>query len=138
MRAAVASLFEMDLYSVPNFLEFQLERDAHLQMMDFFTKRGHHPTWVYKERKGGLKELLRIAEYDGGIDGYFYASVPSQTFKDCVHAIIVDTKLNIVHDPNPNQLALKLGPRDIRYFLSVSDFIISDGILMSYEEWKKL
>lgn len=66
-------------------------------------------------------------EYDGGINGFFFASVPSQTFKCVTHAVIINKDLKIVHDPNPNQLALKLKPEDIIciHLFNKTDFYIN-------------
>lgn len=62
-------------------------------------------------------------------NGYFYATVPSQTFPDVSHAVIIDTELKVVHDPNPNQLALKLRPEDVIQVDTVKDdwYINTDG-----------
>ena len=44
--------------------------------------------------------------------------------------------LNIVHDPNPNQLAMKLTPDDVINFTSMHDMIIGKtGKLFTIEEW---
>lgn len=45
---------------------------------------------------------------------------------------IVDIDLNIVHDPNPNQKALKLGPEDVVSVDTVKDdwHISVDGKLV--------
>ena len=37
------------------------------------------------------------------IDGFVMASVPSRTFKDVGHSVVMDLKGLIVHDPNPNR-----------------------------------
>lgn len=50
---------------------------------------------------------------DGGIDGYYYGVVESRTYKDVLHAVVVDSKLKVVHDPNPNQLCLGLEKENI-------------------------
>ena len=68
--------------------------------------------------------------------GFFYAIVPSQTFQDVFHAVVIDTDLNIVHDPNPNGSALKLTPDDVESFLSTREFIIGKtGKFFTQEEW---
>ena len=37
------------------------------------------------------------------IKGYVIASVPSRTFKDVTHSVVVNLKGKVVHDPNPNK-----------------------------------
>lgn len=130
MQAAVASLFELPLQEVPNFIAFGEQWLSIMQ--DFYKVRGYDMTTMFaKKDKWTLKD---IAEFDGGVDGYFSASVPSQTFEDCSHAVIVDTDLNIVHDPNPNQKALELGPEDVTSIDTVGHWHIdTEGNFVRYE-----
>ena len=94
-----------------------------------------YPTTINKD-KYDTDELIKIAHFDKGVNGYFYAGVHSQTFKDVSHAVIVDMDLNIVHDPNPNQKALLLKPEDITDILVMHDMIIGKtGKLFTLEEW---
>lgn len=37
------------------------------------------------------------------VNGVFFASVPSKTFKNCQHAVLIDRNGIVVHDPNPNE-----------------------------------
>ena len=65
-----------------------------------------------------------------------FAGVKSQTFENGHHAVVIDTKLNIIHDPNPNQLALQLNPDDILSFLATRLFIHDkNGNLLTKKEW---
>jgi hypothetical protein len=111
MQAAIASLFELELKQVPNFIE--LGSDWHEPFVKFFEDRGYGGYSQFNPQRIKYEEAVKALTYDNGVDGYFYATVPSQTFEDVTHAVICDTKMNIVHDPNPNQLALNLKPEDI-------------------------
>lgn len=94
MRAVCASLFEIDINQVPNFIEF--DRLWYFLMSMFFTVRG------YKiDHNCYYPESLT---YENSIGGYFYASVPSKTYKGVRHAVVIDMNGVIVHDPNPNKL----------------------------------
>lgn len=130
MRAVVASLLELDLNEVPNFIEYR--EASNFEMMKFFFDKKYHPCFIYKHNYT-TEQLIEIANICGGVNGYFYASVPSQTYKDGGHAVVVDLNLNIVHDPNPNQKCLGLKPDDIEYILTVGDFLIPDHIKMKHE-----
>lgn len=131
MQAAIASLFEKELEEVPNFIEF---KDSWWTLIDrFYMDNGYKHITPFNIDEGGKKrdlELVKnILKHDNGVNGYFYATVPSQTFKDVSHAVIVDTELRVVHDPNPNQLALKLKPEDVIQVDTVKDdwYINTDG-----------
>ena len=117
MQAAIASLLDKELDEVPHFLENLKKRDKGEDVKDH---ESHTILYLYKEgydcnvasgytgRDRNNKEytLAELAKIDGGLNGYFYASVPSQTFKEGTHAVIVDHNLKVIHDPNPNQLSL--------------------------------
>jgi len=113
-QAAIASLFELELNDVPNFIEMENSK-WYLEFMAFFVEQGYNtPTpFNINSHSFSKEEKLRILKHDQGVKGYFYASVPSQTYKGVTHAVIIDQEMNVVHDPNPNQLALKLKPEDI-------------------------
>lgn len=139
MQAVVASLFELELEDVPNFIEIPSEQLGWFVAMEkFFTDRGYEGlTRINKYRRDdGTDFLRRVARFDGGINGYLYASVPSQTFEGVGHAVVVDLDLNIVHDPNPNQLALKLTPDDVTDIQVNKKMIIGKtGRIFTEEEW---
>ena len=121
-RAAMATLFGKKLDEIPQFFP---DSKQTWNIFKYFKNEGYKPTFYKRnENKVSLEE---VAKYDGGINGYFYASVPSQTFKNGNHAVIVDTELNVVHDPNPNQLALKLKPEDVASIIVVKDWMIENG-----------
>ncbi len=125
MQAAIASLLDFDLDQVPNFIKFKEESSYRMNQfmkmfdyeMTFYDNRNIHP---FPDGRN-CPSLEEVAKIDGGVNGLFYASVKSQSFKDVMHAVIVDMDMNIIHDPNPNQLALKLSPSDVEQIICVRD-----------------
>lgn len=109
-QAVIASLLDLKLEEVPNFIE-DPKNFWHI-LWDFMEEQGYSDIgWEYPNAENPtLKERL---EFDGGWEGYFPATVPSQTFEDRTHAVIIDNNLKVVHDPNPNKKALKCKPEDI-------------------------
>lgn len=93
-RACIASLFEIELDAIPNFITFG---------KDWFI-----PFWNYIKDSGydfygtGFPKT-RILSESPNIDGFVMASVPSRTFKNVGHSVVMDLKGLIVHDPNPNR-----------------------------------
>jgi hypothetical protein len=130
MRAVIASLLELNIQEVPNFIEYN-ER-CYTVLMQFLLDRNYHPCFIYKHNYR-TEQLIEIANICGGINGYFFASVPSQTYEDGSHAVVVDKNLNVIHDPNPNQKCLKLKPEDVTMIMVVGDFIIPEHIKMRHE-----
>jgi hypothetical protein len=137
MQACIASLFELELNEVPNFIK--LGDRWFNEMNEIYKERGRsHICCITKKESIDTEFLKRIAKFDGGINGYLYASVPSQTFSDVGHAVVIDLDLNIVHDPNLNQLALKLKPEDVIDIMISTDLIIgkTGGIWKADDYWK--
>jgi hypothetical protein len=142
MRAAVASLFELPLNKVPDFMKFDGMKNTSpgYELHRFFFDRGFDYCYINRREdlKQGTKFLKKVAKFDGGINGFFYASVKSQTFEGRFHAVIIDSNLNIVHDPNPNGRALLLKPDDVEGFIITKDMVIGKtGKLFTMEKWDK-
>jgi len=131
MQAVVASLLELPLDDVPHFL---LKKNlGSYGMFKFFREWGFDPCY-FNRGKYDTEFMRKIAKFDGGVDGYFYAK--SQTFENTWHAIIVDENLNVVHNPNPNQKAMKLSPDDIEGIYVMHDMVVGKtGKLFTMEEW---
>ena len=127
MQSAIASLFEVPLENIPNFIEYKENWIS--VFFNIFKYYGYgYPTPV-DIRDLELENLKEILQYDGGINGHFYAVVKSQTFKNTTHAVIMDLNGNIVHDPNPNKKALKLTYKDVFHIYTTKEFTIKDGKL---------
>lgn len=135
MQAAIASLLDLELNDVPNFIEFAESGEWFRTMYGFLHDNGYRMGSIYKDRHP-TEFMIKIAHFDGGVDGYFYATVPSQTFEGVGHAVIVDKDLNIVHDPNPNQLAMNLTPNDVQCIVVMHSMVIGKtGKLFKQDEW---
>lgn len=141
MQAVVASLFDLSLEEVPNFIEFDTiqQGNAHYELLKFLKKKKFDYCFINRNAHKDTEMLKKIAKFDGGINGYFYASVPSQTFENGTHAVVIDSDLNIIHDPNPNQLAMNLTPDDVEGFIVITDIVIGKtGKIFTYEDWSKV
>ncbi|MCX6282380.1 MAG: hypothetical protein NTU51_10495 [Bacteroidetes bacterium] len=139
MQAVIASLFEVELNDVPEFIK--LGEHWFWMMRKFFSDHGYpHLGYINRGMGIGTKLLKRVAKFDRGINGYLYASVLSQNFADgCGHAVVVDTDLNIVHDPSPNQSSMCLTPDDILDIMVTKPIIIGrTGKVFTYEEYDQL
>ncbi|WP_157279163.1 hypothetical protein [Proteiniphilum acetatigenes] len=129
MQAAMASLFDDEYENVPAFIEhnnwFEL-------FCDYVESKGyeydgmlHNKTWgtlmnptfecleVPKFDKWSLLTDENLKNYQG-VDGLFYASVLSPKYFNWsdmdTHAVICDTDLNIVHDPNKDYENIRAYP----------------------------
>ena len=53
--------------------------------------------------------------------------------------MVIDKDFNVVHDPNPNQLALKLSPEDVIGFYVTKEMTIGKtGKCFTPEQWDNL
>jgi hypothetical protein len=111
MQAVIASLFEKEMDEVPDFIN--LGKEWFTAMTQFYRDNGYPEGLMCFDPNERLELVKEVLEYDGGVNGYWSATVPSQTFPNVMHAVVIDKNMNIVHDPNPNQKALALGPKDI-------------------------
>lgn len=133
MQATVASLFELELDEVPHFLLD--ENEGVFGMLKFFMKRGFDPCYI---NRGNYDTdfMKKIARFDGGVNGCFYGVVPSQTYDEVTHAVVIDSDLNVVHDPNPNEKALELSPDNVEGFWVMNSMVIGKtGKLFKMEDW---
>jgi hypothetical protein len=134
MQAAIASLFELELEDVPNFIILETGKgEANLSMWQFIMDKTGIFATVFGTFDTPIEKYKEICKFDGGIGGYFYASVKSQTFEGTSHAIIVDSNMNVVHDPNPNGkcLGMELDNSNLNYIITFGDWYIDlDGNLV--------
>lgn len=131
MQAAIASLFDLELEEVPNFISLDTGKgEANLAMWQFIMDRTGVFPHIFGTFDTPIERYKEACEFDGGINGYFYASVKSQTFEHTSHAVIVDSNLEVVHDPNPNGkcLGLKLDNSVLQYIITFGEWRIGfDG-----------
>ena len=94
-RACIASLLDLPLNAVPNFIEIP-EWNRHLVRYYFMKSCG----W---EHEGTIAvDLFDPAKYPS-INGYYYASVPSMNFDNTFHAVVLSEDGIIIHDPSPHK-----------------------------------
>lgn len=97
-RAAVASLFDLELEQVPH---FRLYKDGQWFLVYYHFLMGigyeFHGTSMAERHRDPARR-----NYDS-IDGFFLATVPSRTIDGARHSVIINEKGMVVHDPNPNK-----------------------------------
>jgi len=94
IQAAVASMFELDMTQVPNFVLFG---KGYWNILYYFI-------WGlgYKIGCRDIKFFPLSRKYL--VNGCIMASVKSKTYKGVTHAILVNSVGRVIHDPNPNKL----------------------------------
>jgi len=118
MQAAIASLFELELNDVPNFINSENPYHDMLQMILDKKEYKFSGSLYNYNNKNDINEYttLNTLSDNDGIDGLFYATVysPKYTgisktldevrndFKTGCHAVICYKNCNIVFDPNPD------------------------------------
>jgi len=125
--ACLSSITELD---VPNFHTIEIYDEKHNQNIDYFE---HKIEWL---RKNGYSIISfydkKWEKFDDIflLNIYTIASVPSQKFKNCMHAVIIQLQdkhngsyeWTFVHDPNPENDIAKYKLEDINRV----DFIIKN------------
>ena len=129
MQAVMASLFELPLEKVPEFIKY---KEWFEPFWNFLKSQGYEYIGMrhnrnYSNLMTPTEECFRdfkfvsrlgitpkcLYKYNG-INGYFYASVLSPKYfnwsQQTTHAVIIDRDLNIVHDPSPSYKDLKRYP----------------------------
>lgn len=113
MQATIASLFEMFIDDVPNFIEIPVEDKNWFHVMgDMYEARGYELCCF--SHMSDIEFTKRVLEVDKGINGYWAAIVESVNLgPECTHSVIIDKDMNVVHDPNPNNYGHIYKPEDI-------------------------
>jgi hypothetical protein len=99
-RASLASILELPIDAVPNFMRFGAKWFT--IFWPFIRALGYEyygTGWV----KSKEKPCGHILSKSPSIKGYVIASVPSKTFPDIGHSVVMNLKGIVVHDPNPNK-----------------------------------
>jgi len=135
MQAVVASLFDLELKDVPHFLEYG--KKWYEVFDNFFIDKGYdNICYINRMDDDTLDFMKEIAHFDGGINGFLFGVINSQTYEDTTHAVVIDKDLNIIHDPNPNGKALSLTPNDVIGFYVTSHLVITqDKRIITYDEY---
>lgn len=136
MQATVASLLDLPLEEVPNFITSDTGNgEANIMMYQFFTDKGFYPT-AFGTFDTPIELYKKICEVDGGIGGFFYASIKSQTFEGSTHAVVLNANMEVVHDPNPNGKSLGVDVSEhINYIITFGEgwYIDIDGSIFQYD-----
>ncbi len=97
-RACIASLLDLPIDAVPHFMRFATPRFKN----DWFGVLKHFLLSIGYDCYGtGFPHSHKIKEYS--IDGFVVGSVPSKTFENIGHSVVVNSKGICIHDPNPNK-----------------------------------
>ncbi len=97
MRAAVASLLELELEQVPHFNLFKRDIVMVKVLNSFANALGYKGSHMVKVEK------LEDVKIEDSIENFFYTRVPSKTFEGSFHVVITDERGIVAHDPNPNK-----------------------------------
>lgn len=94
-RACLASILELPIDAIPNFIRFKDK--WYFMLKDFVRRLGYDYIGTGYPNSHKLNESYNI-------NGLVIASVPSKTFPSGGHSVIMDLNGVVVHDPNPNKL----------------------------------
>lgn len=103
-QAIIASLFDLHITQVPNFVLYP----DNLWMSVYYY-------FMYSlgyEYVGLGYPPKRNINIDEGINCYFDATVKSKTFKNVYHAVLINSKGLVIHDPNPNKKWLHINIKE--------------------------
>lgn len=105
MQAAVASMLEVPLADIPNFMDYADKKDPskwHLKFMDVMESYGYE--FEGSKMKADTKaETYFDLKKELQINDCIYASVKSRNFKETGHAVLLDANGIVIHDPHPEQ-----------------------------------
>jgi hypothetical protein len=101
LRAAIASIFDLELEQVPNFRLYG-EQAWFKVYWHFLRSLGYEFFGTaYRDRHSDPDRRNYRS-----IDGFYIASVLSRTFEGRQHAVVINEQGMVAHDPNPNRLWL--------------------------------
>jgi len=118
-RACLASVLELDADDVPNFIRFG---DNWFKVFWEFLRSLDYEFYGTGFPKGDKYPNGHILKESPNIDRFVIASVPSKTFSDIGHSVVMDLNGLIVHDPNPNKLwqgLNVLGTKDLNHWMMI-------------------
>ena len=101
MQAALASMFHLPPEAVPDFARKHDTVDHEAEVKEFLLTQGVALVRVHKAKdvEDVYKELKETRTYNGCI----YAVVISNDPLEFLHAVLVNPKGDIIHDPRPNK-----------------------------------
>ena len=125
LRAAMASLFDVELEDAP---DFQSASGAH--------ERGKMIQTFVESQKGGKYRYLGqdIANHESlmklwlrNVEGFAVAIVPSKNFEAVYHAVIMDMTGQVVHDPTPVEESSYVGVNIVAEQLLKAVYLIQEN-----------
>lgn len=100
-RAAIASMLELPLDAVPH---FNLNGNLfYYVMIKYLEAHGYECHYVNISRKERRKDKSRYPTRKHLVNGCIYGVVKSRTFKNTLHAVLINSAGTVIHDPNPNR-----------------------------------
>lgn len=127
MQAAIASMFDMELDDVPNFVEWSSSSEWYFRYCDFMESMGFDVETVSCNLELISKiELYRELANQIAVSGAIYASVKSSIFDGGAHAVLINNVGVVIHDPNPNQFFLGLDVVDSGHLITYERLIKPD------------
>jgi len=119
-RACLASILELPIDAVPNFIRFG--KNWFSVFYSFLKVLGceYFGTGfpISEDRPKGDK-----LEDTPNINGYVIGSVPSKNFKEMGHSVVINLKGKVVHDPSPKkqwQNVNVLKTKDLRHWMMIA------------------
>lgn len=95
LRACIASIFDLEIVQVPHFVLFS-DKQWFNVYYQFIGSLG------YEWQGTGWPVNMKLSD-SPTVGGFIIASVPSKSYEGITHAVIVNSKGLVVHDPNPNK-----------------------------------
>lgn len=111
MQTGIASLFDLDITLVPNFIKYS---DAWGKLIYYIYYLGYNYDgclYNYKCCNGNKDDFKRLKDFEG-VDGYFLATVHSPKKDGVSHMIIIDKEYNIVNSIKEEYKSIKFPQAD--------------------------
>jgi hypothetical protein len=99
-RACLASILELDIDAVPNFIRF---KGKWMRIFWPYINALGYQFYGTGWPKSEAKPNGHVVSECPNIDGFVIASVPSRSFEGGGHAVVMNINGLVVHDPNPNK-----------------------------------
>ena len=108
VRAVIASMFELDIEQVPHFLLFDYEHPLRYETNSFhvmyhFILGLGYKSIDYHNIKNRSERTRIYPTRKNLVNRCIYAQVPSMTYERVSHAVLINSKGRVIHDPNPNK-----------------------------------
>jgi hypothetical protein len=99
-RACLATILELPIDAVPNFIRY---KEKWFKIFWPFLNSLGYEYYGVGFPLGEEYPKGHILVDEPNIDGYVIASVPSKSFEETGHSVVMNLDGEVVHDPNPNK-----------------------------------